>query len=281
MTRDSEPACQDIGYAKINLALHVRKRRADGYHELETLFAFAEDGDRLTAAPAETLELTLSGPFAQGLDAGADNLVLRAAEALRTANGIKGGAALHLEKNLPVAAGLGGGSADAAATMRLLARLWNLGPDNVRPTDLAAQLGADVPACIASQTCFGAGVGDQLTPIDGAALAGVPILLVNPLRACPTGPVFKAWDGVDRGALHAKEWMHARNDLEAPAIALVPAIAEVLAALRVRPEARLARMSGSGATCFALFDTESACARAAEAVKTDHPGWWVMPSRLR
>lgn len=281
MTRESEPAYQDIGYAKINLALHVRKRRADGYHELETLFAFAEDGDRLTAAPAETLSLTLSGPFAHELDAGADNLVLRAAEALRAANRVEAGAALHLEKNLPVAAGLGGGSADAAATMRLLARLWNLGPDALRPGTLAAQLGADVPACIASQTCFGSGVGDQLTPIDGASLAGVPILLVNPLRACPTGPVFKAWDGVDRGALRAEDWMHARNDLEAPAMALVPAIADVLDALRTCPEASLARMSGSGATCFALFDTESACAQAAATLKADHPGWWVMPSRLR
>ncbi len=281
MTRESGAARQDIGYAKINLALHVRQRRADGYHELETLFVFAEDGDRLTAEPAETLSLTLSGPFAHELDGGANNLVLRAAEALRKAHGIEVGAALHLEKNLPVAAGLGGGSADAAATIRLLARLWNLGPDALRPDTLAAKLGADVPACITSQSCFGAGVGDQLTPIDGTALAGISILLVNPLRACPTGPVFKAWDGVDRGALRAEDWMQGRNDLEAPAIALVPAIAEVLAALRACPEARLARMSGSGATCFALFDTESACAQAAATLKADYPSWWVMPSRLR
>lgn len=281
MTPPAAPAGHDTGYAKINLALHVRRRRPDGYHELETLFAFAEDGDRLSAQPANALSLTLSGPFAHELDSGPGNLVMRAAEALRTANGITAGAALHLEKVLPVAAGLGGGSADAAATLRLLSALWGLGADAVRPGDLAAELGADVPACIASRTCFGTGVGDQLSPVEGRELSGVPLLLVNPLLACPTGPVFKAWDGEDRGPLSPDMWMEARNDLETPAISLIPDIAIVLDALRARPGVRLVRMSGSGATCFALFDDGHARDAAADDLRAEHPGWWVLTSRLR
>jgi 4-diphosphocytidyl-2-C-methyl-D-erythritol kinase len=271
-------ADRETAFAKINLALHVRRRRADGYHELETLFAFAEDGDVLTAAPSDTLSLTISGPFGEGLSTGDDNLVLKAAQALRMANNISAGAALHLDKRLPIAAGIGGGSADAAAVLRLLTRLWQLDGNAVRPIDVAADLGADVPACVSSVTCFGAGVGDQLTPIDGRDLAGLPILLVNPRVPCLTGPVFAGWDGLDHGGLSPESWMTARNDLAASAIALVPEIADVLVALTQSSGARLARMSGSGATCFALFNSVTARDAAAEAL---NPAWWTLATRLR
>jgi len=268
----------DTAYAKLNLALHVRARRADGYHELETLFAFLNDGDRLSIAPADTLTLTITGPFAGELLAGADNLVLRAARLLAARNGVTAGAAFTLSKNLPVAAGLGGGSADAAAALRLAARLWDVG----RPeAALAAELGADVPACLLSRTCLGTGVGDDLAPVAGAArLAGLPLLLVNPRLACPTAPVFQAWDGVDRGPLDVAQWQAAHNDLEVPAIALVPQIADVLAALRQTSPA-LARMSGSGATCFAVYTSAPARDAAATALARAQPQWWQMAGALR
>lgn len=271
---------RETAYAKLNLALHVRRRRADGYHELETLFAFVDAGDELTAEPADAFSLTITGPFAHGLSNGDDNLVLRAARMLADRNGIRGGAAFTLDKRLPIAAGIGGGSADAAAALRLLARMWRLGPDHVRPSDVAADLGADVPACVASQTVHGEGVGEKLTPIDGSALAGLPVLLVNPRVACPTGPVFFAWDGIDRGALDVANWADARNDLEMPAVALHPQIAEVLAALQATGP-RLARMSGSGATCFALFETSNARDAAARSIAASRPGWWTLAGALR
>ncbi len=274
-----EPAPENA-YPKLNLALHVRQRREDGYHELETLFAFLDEGDRLTIAPADGFSLRITGPFAPGLSAGPDNLILRAARLLAARNGIAQGASFTLDKRLPVAAGIGGGSADAAAALRLAARLWNIGMDAVRPSDLAAELGADVPACLVSQTCFGTGVGERLEPIDGAALRGAAVLLVNPLVACPTGPVFKAWDGIDRGALDPADWMHGRNDLEAPAVALHPEIAAVLAALQELGP-RIARMSGSGATCFALFDGAGQRNAAATRLAQDHPEWWQMRGSLR
>lgn len=245
----------EVAPAKINLALHVRERRADGYHRLETIFAFAEDGDRLAVEPDTGLSLAIEGPFAGGLSTGPDNLVLQAAEALRRAAGVDQGAALRLEKNLPVAAGIGGGSADAAAALRLLARLWGT---DVPLEPIARQLGADVPACLAGQTVRGEGRGDVLTPMAGAGLSGTKLLLVNPGVAMPTGPVFAAWDGIDRGPLPHCDPLAAalagRNDLEAPAVAIMPVIGDLLSWMRTRPGVVLARMSGSGATCFALFD---------------------------
>ena len=273
-------AATEVAYAKINLALHVRRRRADGYHELETLFAFLDDGDRLSVAPAAGFSLSITGPFAAGLGAGDDNLVLRAARMLAQRNGIGEGAAFVLDKRLPIAAGIGGGSADAAAALRLVARLWGIGPDQVRPMDIAAELGADVPACVCSQTCFGSGVGERLEVIDAAELAGLPVLLVNPRVECLTGPVFKAWDGIDRGPLDVGNWMAARNDLEAPALALHPEIGGVLRYLDGLG-ARLVRMSGSGATCFALFDAANQRDVAAAQVARDHPDWWQMAGLLR
>lgn len=267
----------DTGYAKINLALHVRRRRNDGYHEIETLFAFAEDGDALTVEAADGFSMAISGQFADNLSAGRDNLVLKAAKALAEANGISSGAHFALDKKLPVASGIGGGSADAAAALRLLARLWALDQDAVRPMDVAAGLGADVPACVLSQTCMGTGLGDRLDPVDATSLSGLPALLVNPGVACPTGPVFAGWDGVDRGAFSVEDWIMARNDLEAPAVALVPEIAMVLDRMKGLPGARVARMSGSGATCFALFESTSARDAAAAAF----PDCWALATRLR
>ena len=271
----------DTAYAKINLALHVRHRRADGYHALETLFVFAEDGDALTASPSDVFSLAISGPFGQGLSTGPDNLVLKAVMALAKANGIKSGLALTLDKNLPIAAGIGGGSADAAAALRLAAKIWQLGPDTIGPEAIAPAIGADVPACLHAQSCYGSGVGDALTNAPDLGLKGRPILLVNPNVACPTGPVFAAWDGVDRGPLSLDDWQLGRNDLERPAIGLVPVITDVLALLAGQPGVDLARMSGSGATCFALFSDAQKRDAAAKAIAAARPSWWTLETRLR
>lgn len=263
----------ETAYAKINLALHVRRRREDGYHELETLFAFVDAGDRLTAGPAARDRIVTLGEFAGALDNPLDNIVARALGLLPRAAGL----AISLEKNLPVAAGLGGGSADAGAVFRLVERHFGL-PDDWR--ERAARLGADVPACVRSETCIGRGTGTELEPV-ASDLAGVPVLLVNPRQPLSTGPVFRAWDGIDRGPLPAgsvkRIALAGRNDLEAPAIALCPVIAEVLDHLR-QTGAWLVRMSGSGATCFALFD--SAAAR--DAARAGLPGgWWSLTGALR
>lgn len=266
----------ETAHAKINLALHVRARRADGFHELETLFAFARDGDRISAVLADSLSLTLSGPHATGLESESDNLVLRAARALQGATKTRCGAKLHLDKQLPVAAGLGGGSADAAATLRLLAQLWNIDPDDPAIMAVARTLGADVPACVKSTTCIGKGRGDKLSMLGDAALSGTPILLVNPGIALSTAAVFAGWDGVDRGALDPGDWRCGRNDLTSAAIALVPDVADLLGRLESQAGTNFVRMSGSGATCFALFDSIAACSAAAREIP-----FWHMSSELR
>jgi 4-diphosphocytidyl-2-C-methyl-D-erythritol kinase len=266
--RLSEPAP-----AKLNLALHVRGRLPDGRHALETLFAFCTDGDRLEAEPAEDLSLEIAGPFAEALSIDG-NLVLQAAEALRNASGINSGARLFLNKNLPVAAGIGGGSADAAAALRLLTRFWGLDPAHA--SSAAPKLGSDVPACLLGMTARGEGAGDALRLVDIPALPGTPVLLVNPGMALSTGDVFAGWDGVDRGPLG--DWREGRNDLEGPALVLVPEIGAMLDWLRGRAGANFVRMSGSGATCFALFDDEAARDEAAAACPSN---WWHLASNLR
>lgn len=266
----------EIAYAKINLALHVRGRREDGYHELETLFAFVDRGDRLTARRADEDRLETIGEFAGALDDPFGNLVMRALGKLPRAEGI----ALTLEKNLPVAAGLGGGSADAGAVFRLVERMSGL-PQNWQAR--AASLGADVPVCVKSETAIGRGIGTKFEPGPGD-LAGTPVLLVNPRLPLATGPVFAAWDGEDRGALPegtAREIALAgRNDLEPVAQSLCPEIAGVLEVLRQTP-AWLARMSGSGATCFALFGDEPGRDEAAARIAAAQPAWWTMSGALR
>ena len=266
----------ETAYAKLNLALHVRARMSDGYHRIETIFAFCEEGDELWVSAGDGLELEFTGPFAEQLAHDQDNLVLRAAQALRDRFEVRAGAQLNLDKRLPIAAGLGGGSADAAAALRLLDRWWRLEADEPVLRDIASGLGADVPACLLSRPARGEGRGDRLAPIDAGGLAGTPVLLVNPNLPLSTAAVFQAWDGLDRGPLD--DWREGRNDLEPAAIGLVPEIAEVLAAL---DGAEIARMSGSGATCFGLYRSEAELDAASAAIGAAHPRWWVASSRLR
>lgn len=267
---------RETAYAKINLALHVRARREDGYHELETLFAFVDVGDVLNARSSQQDAVRMSGEFGQQLSDPFDNIVMKALSILPRADGI----AIALEKNLPVAAGLGGGSADAGAVFRIVEQMHGL-PDDWRAR--AAKLGADVPACVESVTCIGRGTGTELEPIDND-LAGLSVLLVNPRVPLATGPVFKAWDGEDRGPMPTGSVreiaLSGRNDLEAPAISLCPVIAEVLASLR-ETGPLLARMSGSGATCFALYEQDDIMRKAAEKLARAHTDWWRMTGSLR
>jgi 4-diphosphocytidyl-2-C-methyl-D-erythritol kinase len=249
-------AARENAPAKLNLALHVRGRLPDGRHSIETIFAFCIDGDGLSATEADELSLEATGPFAGDLDSVEDNLVLRAARALREAAGISRCATIVLDKRLPVASGIGGGSADAEA--------------------VAPKLGSDIPACLLSLPARGDEAGDQLTLIDPGELAGTPVLLLNPRVPLSTADVFAGWDGVDQGPLD--DWREGRNGLETPATALVPQIETVLAWLATRPGATFARMSGSGATCFALFDGEAARDFAADSVPRE---WWRLATSLR
>ncbi len=273
----------DTGFAKLNLALHVRRRRDDGYHDLETIFAFTEFGDALSVEAADTLSLTLAGDFAAAVPPGADNLVLRAAQALD--GGAGRGAAITLVKRLPIAAGLGGGSADAAATLRLLNRLWGLDRPPADLAALGATLGADVAACVHSRTLRGEAKGEALVALDESGLAGTAVILVNPRIAVPTPAVFARWDGIDRGPLAHGDPVAAaasgRNDLEAPARRLAPVIGEVLDALSTLGGAQLVRMSGSGATCFALLASDHAAEAGAATLAAARPDWWIAATRLR
>ena len=268
---------RETGYAKLNLALHVRTKEGDGYHRIETIFAFCEAGDTLVVREGEGLSLELTGPYAADLGSADDNLVLRAARALQEVASPSKGAALFLDKRLPVASGIGGGSADAAATLRLLKRWWNLEVDLM---PLARELGADVPACVRSETARGEGRGDLLDYSGVPEVRGTPVLLVNPGVAVSTPAVFAGWDGIDRGSLASVSLPAARNDLQDPALALAPEIADVLSSLaETKPE--LTRMSGSGATCFALYGDQLARDDAEEKIASQHPGWWRLSTRLR
>ena len=266
----------ETAYAKINLALHVRRRREDGYHELETLFAFVDSGDRLTARLAAQDELKIVGEFSDQLTDPFGNIVVKALSALPRPDGL----AVTLEKTLPVAAGLGGGSADAGAVFRLVHAAHGL-PGDWR--ERAARLGADVPACVESKTCIGRGTGTELEPVEND-LTGTAVLLVNPRVPLATGPVFAAWGGIDLGPLPegsaADIARKGRNDLEAPAISQCPAIAEVIEELWRGP-AELVRMSGSGASCFALYRSHDVMRDAAEVLASRHPEWWQMQGQLR
>ena len=289
------PQLADRAPAKVNLTLHVLGRRAgDGYHVLESLVAFAGTGDRLTLDPAAPLGLTVSGPTAGPAGPTDDNLVLRAARSLAARVPDLRMGAFHLIKRLPVAAGIGGGSSDAAAALRLLGRLN--GPPSDYPAVVAAarETGADVPVCLDPRARMMRGAGEEIGPALG--LAPLPAVLVNPGVPVPTAPVFKALglavgetragaghpvihEGLDADAV-AAAIAPARNDLEAPALTVAPVIGDVLAALRQRG-CRLARMSGSGATVFALFSDRRAAVRAASTLRADHPAWWVAPTFLR
>ena len=269
--------------AKINLFLHVGTRREDGFHPLQSLAVFTDLGDALAIETAPELSLKIDGPFARGLDGEGDNLVLRAARALGTQ-----GARLTLTKNLPVASGIGGGSADAAAALRGLNVLWSSGKDNAALCEIAAALGSDIPVCVLSTPSFMEGRGEILRSPD--SMPRLPMLLVNPRVAVPTKDVFAALkdrSGADmrlprgrfRDTADLLRFLETtRNDLEAPALALQPVIGEVLTAIAALPGALLTRMSGSGATCFGIFADEACCARAAQILKAVAPDWWVAPT---
>jgi 4-diphosphocytidyl-2-C-methyl-D-erythritol kinase len=281
------------GRAKVNLTLRVIGRRVDGYHELESVVAFADCADRLTLAPGSELGLTLSGPLAEACGATSDNLVLKAAHRLGArVPGLKIGG-FTLDKVLPVAAGIGGGSADAAAALRLLAQLNGIALDDKRLVDVAIEIGADVPVCLTSRACDMTGVGETLLPL---SLPIMPCVLVNPGVPVATRDVFGAL-GLRHGELlvgatdvfratawpelgaSVEDWVEAlaaaSNDLEAPAMRIQPVIGEVIAALSATDGAWLARMSGSGATCFAIFENTADAQRAAQKIQLDRPQWWV------
>ena len=281
------------GRAKVNLTLRVVGRRVDGYHELESVVAFADCADRLSLAPGSALDLTMAGPQAEACGETSDNLVLKAAHLLgERVPGLKSGR-FTLDKMLPVAAGIGGGSADAAAALRLLAQLNGLALDDKRLRDVAIETGADVPVCLTSRACDMTGVGETLLPL---SLPIMPCVLVNPRVAVATRDVFRAL-GLRNGELlvgatdviratawpetgaSVEDWVEvladSSNDLEAPAMRIQPVIGEVIAALSATDGAWLARMSGSGATCFAIFENTADAQRAAQKIQLDHPQWWV------
>jgi len=272
--------------AKLNLFLHVGDRRADGYHDLESLVAFTTCGDEIVLEAADDIALSLSGPFGAELATGSEeNLVLRAARALARSTGAQCGVRIALTKNLPVASGMGGGSADAAAVLRGLVRLWQIEPDRDLLHGIAASLGADVPACLDCVACWMEGKGERVHALPALPNAGV--LLVNPGIPLPTAQVFAAIRsrrglGVTRPE-HAFKDARAlvgflqttTNDLEAPARVLAPVIGDVLRDLADLPDILLARMSGSGATCFGLFEDERSVRTAGVLLRALHPEWWV------
>ena len=274
--------------AKVNLALHVTGRRPDGYHELDMLVAFADVGDSVTLATSDTDGFVIDGPMAKGLSTEADNLVLRALRGFRELTGRTEPLSVRLTKRLPVASGIGGGSADAAATLRGLCRLYALSANDPALAELALSLGADVPMCLAGRPARVAGIGERIAPTTGRLSFG--LLLVNPGVGVSTPAVFKAlarrdnpplpslpaFDDVDRLSAFLAD--ATRNDLEAPARDISPVIGDVLEALARQPETKLSRMSGSGATCFGLFGDMAAAARACERLMAHHPGWWIEPA---
>jgi len=288
----------DLARAKVNLTLRVVGRRADGYHDLESVVAFADCADRLTLHPGAELSLVTTGPGAEDCGDSADNLVLKATRLLgeRVPN-LRSGAFV-LDKHLPVAAGIGGGSADAAAALRLLARANDLAVDDPRVVEAARLTGADVPVCLPSKPCMMTGVGDNLAPLP---LPRLPAVMVNPRVPVATKDVF-ATLGLRAGQLNvgvvdvlkstswptddssAADWIAAvkrgTNDLEAPARKVEPIVGEVLQALAALPGVQLPRMSGSGATCFALFASDDDAQAGAAKLQAAHPGWWVHAGAL-
>jgi len=276
--------------AKLNLYLHVLGRREDGYHRLDSLVTFADIADTVTARTAPALSLEITGPFAGALQGDPrENLVWRAAVALAERAGVGPNAAITLEKNLPVASGIGGGSSDAAAALKALGELWRLDLGERKFQGLAQSLGADVPVCLFGETAWIGGIGEAVAPAPTLPRCG--LVLVNPGVSLATSAVFGARAGAfsaparfempprDAAAL-ARLLESRRNDLAAPAIALVPEVAQVLRALGSEPGALIARMSGSGATCFALFAGEDAAHASAQRLGAAHPGWWVAAGKL-
>lgn len=280
---------EEMAFAKVNLDLRVCGRRADGYHDLDSLVAFAGIGDHLTLKRADRLKLVIGGPFGSTLSSDQSNSVVVAARALAAMLGRDADVEVILDKRLPVASGLGGGSADAAATLRGLIRLWNQPMESADLMPLARSLGADVPVCLGSSAARMQGIGDRLSPISLAA--DLSVVLVNPGEAVATPDVFRALEDIsgsrsaesldETGLLAQRHLRESVNDLETPAIALAPIIETALDALRCQPGCRLARMSGSGATCFGLFGNATVRDRAVSTLAGSHPDWWVAGTVLR
>lgn len=284
MLTANEATVREFAPAKVNLFLHIGAKREDGFHALESLVVFARAGDELVLTRAGDLSLTLDGPYAGVLAQDADNLVLRAARALQAEAGVSHGAHIALTKTLPVASGIGGGSSDAAAALRGLNRLWETGLPDEALRAIGAAIGSDVPVCVAPQASWMAGRGEEVEALPGIPRA--PMVLVNPNVPVPTGAVFRALTdrrGTGLAFPPPMESLEALvsylemtgNDLEPPARALAPEVGMVIDVLAASQGARLARMSGSGATCFALFETEAAAEDAAAAIEDAHPQWWV------
>lgn len=280
---------REIAAAKINLYLHVTGKRADGFHELDSWVVFAEAGDVLEVAKADTLTFTVHGRYATGVPPD-DNSVLAAAHLLRAHFDIEAGAEMTLTKRLPVAAGIGGGTADAAAALKLLVRLWGIAADDKELMKLAGKLGSDVPACMRSQSLYMNGRGEKIT--SGPQISGWHAVLANPGVPLSTKEVFAVYDRHYSSAMrHPKEFVGpeaavqflkgARNDLQAAATERVPVIADVLAALDVQEGCLLARMSGSGATCFGIYNGREAAQNAAARLAEAYPEWWVQETTLR
>lgn len=287
---------QETGWAKINLALHVVGARADGYHDLKSLVVFTDYGDHLTATRADVDRLTLSGPFADELadtDLDSTNLVLETLTKFRTRypDILPAGLHIHLEKNLPIASGIGGGSADAAATLRLIARYSG---DKISPqqvADLAIEMGADVPMCLAAKTSLVTGIGAHITPLN--SMPPLYLTLVNPGVALSTPAMFKALKRTDNQSVpplgsgfktipELTSWLsQTRNDLQAPAQNLVPEISQIIASLTSANGTILARMSGSGATVFGLYASHSDAQNAAQKIKSENGNWWVVTTKIR
>lgn len=295
MMNSKTATCAETAHAKVNLALHVTGKRADGYHELDSLVVFAEAGDRISATTASKLSLTIQGIGAESVPCDANNSVLAAAHALlhhAHTNGLDlscAGADLVLGKALPVSAGIGGGSADAAATLRALNRLWSLNlPNNVLEA-IGIGLGADVAVCIAQQSSRMSGIGETLMPLTKRHIPSFDVVLVNPGSPVSTPQVFQTLQNTDQSALPLlpnqndhQAWLTwlggTRNDLFEPASKLCPDIEVVISQL-VHKGAQMARMSGSGATCFGIFDNSQSAATTAQALQRSHPNWWVCPTR--
>jgi len=288
--RSAARVAREFAPAKINLYLHITGQRADGYHTLDSLIAFANIGDVIEARAADELSLRIVGPNAGALHAAAaDNLALRAARALRDRCVVTRGARLTLRKNLPVAAGIGGGSADAAATLRALIRLWRIKPAERVLASLALSLGADVPACLRGRAVFAGGIGERLAA--APSLPSAAIVLINPGIGLPTPHVFAARQGpfstAQRFRAAPRDFRalaaliaERRNDLTDAAVQLCPPVAEILARLAEASGCLVARMSGSGATCYGIFDGSAAAARAARRIGVEHPDWWIRSGRL-
>ncbi|MGE3872149.1 MAG: 4-(cytidine 5'-diphospho)-2-C-methyl-D-erythritol kinase [Parvibaculaceae bacterium] len=272
----------ELAPAKVNLALHVLGRRDDGYHELDSIVAFAGVADRLSFVEAEDWRLYIAGPFARALPLGDDNLVLKAAHAFDEAWPGQGKYRITLEKNLPVASGIGGGSADAAAVLRALAKLAGMAETD-KLAKVAAAIGADVPVCLAGKTCRMRGIGEEIDILEG--VPQMPAVLVNPGTALATADVFaklafaSGHKGFSALALDA-DWASLRNDLTMPALTLAPQIGKVLAALRAQADLRYARMSGSGATCFGIFGSPEAAEAAARNIAKMHSEWWAVATPI-